>query len=297
MRKAAILLFLFCAGTILPCQSMAENTSGRYGKLTKPTEGMSINELMKLFYHLKYTKDCKDYESWGEYNLIDRKGLVLNREFHRYRIILNRVSDGLDYKDILAIDKPQNIKGLAVLTWSYLDPDRDQETWLWLPSLRKIRRISQMEDDDSVFGSDWTYEEISSGRYENDTYRLISEEVFPGYTSAASKKEYNKNVPCYLIEATPTRKDWYYEKKHIYLEKKTACNLFEEYFNSNGVKFKTISRFWRTFSDAPYLAETFDEAKDLISGHYSPVDIKEFVFDNQLKENMFSERNLMRTKW
>jgi hypothetical protein len=297
MRIIILLLSFFCACIILPCHGFAENTAGRYGKLSKPTEGMSINDLMKLSYHLKFTKDCKDYECWGEYNLVNKKDMVLNREWHRYRTVLNRLSDGINYKDILVIEKPQNIKGMAVLIWTYLDQARDDEMWLWLPSLRKVRRTSQLEDDDSVFGTDFNYEEMFSGRYESDTYRLIREDVFPGYTSSYSKQEYNKDVPCYLIEATPTRKNWYYEKKHMYLDKKTACNIFEEYFDSEGVKMKTISRFWSAFRDAPYLTEDFDESRDLRSGHYTPVDIKDVVFDKQLPENMFTERYLMRGKW
>lgn len=297
MRIIVLLLSFFCACTTLPYSGLADDNTGRYGTQTKPADGMSINALMKMSYHIKFTKDCKDYESWGGFDLVDKKGLVRKRGWHRYRIILDRLSDGIDYKDILVMDKPQNVKGLGVLTWSYLDPDKDQEVWLWLPSLRKVRRISQTEDDASFLGSDWTYEEVVSGRYENDTYRLISEEVFPGYTSTYTNQEYNKDVPCYLIEATPTRKDWYYAKKNIYLDKKTACNIFEEYFDSKGSKIKTISRYWTTFRDAPYLTEDFDECRDLRLGHYTPVDITDVVFDNQLQESMFSERSLMRIKW
>ena len=280
-----------------PIHSLAEENNNRFGTQSVPEEGMSISELMKTYYHIKFTKDCKDYESWGGFALVDKKGLVLNRRWHRYRIVINRLSDGMDYKDLVVMDHPQHVKGLAVLTWTYLDPNRDQEVWLWLPSLRKIRRIAQSEDDDAFWGTDWTYEEVVSRKWESETYQLIGEEDFTGYKSSYTKEDYNQGVSCYLVEAKPKKKDWYYIKRHIYLDKKTACNIFEELYNSKGTRFKTISRYWTTLRDAPYMTEDYNEAKDLRQEHLTPVDIEDVIFDQDIKEGFFSERTLMRTKW
>ena len=281
----------------IPFHSLAEENSNRYGTQTMPEEGMSVNELMKTYYHIKFTKDCKNYESWGGFTLIDKRGLKLNRKWHRYRIIVDRLSDGMDYKDLLVVDKPQHVKGLAVLSWTYMDPDKDQDVWLWLPSLRKIRRISQADDDDAFWGTDWTYEEVVSRQWASETYQLIGEEDFAGYRSSYTQQDYNQGVPCYLVEAKPKQKDWYYIKRHIYLDKKTACNVFEELYDSKGLKFKTISRDWSTFRDAPYITEDYNEAKDLRQEHLTTVDIEDVIFDQKLKEGFFSEKTLMRTKW
>jgi hypothetical protein len=99
------------------------------------------------------------------------------------------------------------------------------------------------------------------------------------------------------VEAKPKQKDWYYIKRHIYLDKKTACNVFEELYSSKGLKFKTISRDWSTFRDAPYITEDYNEAKDLRQEHLTTVDIEDVIFDQKLKEGFFSEKTLMRTKW
>ena len=44
----------------------------------------------------------------------------------------------------------------------YLDPNRERDNWIWLPSQRKIRRASPAEDDDAAFGSDLTTEELTT---------------------------------------------------------------------------------------------------------------------------------------
>ena len=72
-------------------------------------------------------------------------------------ITLGRESDDLDFKDLVTVINPQSVKGLSVLTWTYISPNRDQDVWLWLPSLRKIRRVSQSDGDDSFIGADSTY--------------------------------------------------------------------------------------------------------------------------------------------
>ncbi len=127
----------------------------------KPYEGIAADDLMRIKYWIKYTKFARDYRSDGKFFLIDKSGFTRTRGFNRNRILLYRNSPEYDYKDLTVITDPQNIKGLAILAWTYKVPQKDQDTWLWLPTLRKIRRVSQSEADDAALGSDWTTEEMS----------------------------------------------------------------------------------------------------------------------------------------
>jgi len=294
--KVLFSICLFVSFSLLSHHLSAEENAIRYGKQTRPREGMSVDEFMKVYYHTKYVKDCKDYECVGGLYLVDKRGFERKRRWHRYRIILDRLKDGLEYKDLIVFTKPQNVKGLAILTWTYLDPKRDQDVWLWLPSLRKIRRISQSENDDSFLGTDWTYEEVATRKWENETYRLLGEQDFPGYTSRYTHEEYNQGTKCYLVEAKPKKKDWYYLKRNIYLEKETARNIFEELYDSRGVKIKILSRIWDTFG-GPYATEDYIEVIDLRTNHMSNIDIEEVQYNQGMHENFFSERTLMRSKW
>jgi len=292
--------FCFCClffRVVFPSPLLAgEKVDERHGKLTRPEAGMSVGEFMKVCYQLKYVRDCKDYYCLGGLYLVNKKGFKRERRWDRYRIILDDHKDGVDYKDMIVFTKPQNVKGLAVLTWTYLDPNRDQDVWLWLPSLRKIRRVSQTEEDDSFLGTDWTYEEVSTRMWEDETYRLLGEETFSGYSARYNNSEYNKGIACYLVEAKPKKKDWYYVKRNIYLNKDTAQNIFEELYDSKGVKFKTLSRLWGGFG-GPYVTEDYIEVIDFRADHMSVIDVEKVKYDQGLNENFFSERTLMRTKW
>ena len=85
-------------------------------------------------------------------------------------------------------------------------------------------------------------------------------------------------------------------KRNIYLEKETARNIFEELYDSKGVKFKKLSRLWGTFG-GPYATEDYIEVIDLRIDHMSNIDVEEVQYDQGLNENFFSERTLMRSKW
>ena len=267
------------------------------GKMSRPAPGMSADELMKVCFHVIYSKDCRDYKSHGVVHIIDKRGFKRTRTYHRSRIILNRPADDLDYKDLIVFTHPQNVKGLTVLSWTYRTPGRDQDVWLWLPSLRKIRRMSQNEDDDSFMGTDFTYEEVVSRKWGDETYTLLGEENFPGQESIHNEKTYYKDTPFYVIEARPKREDWYYSKRKVYLEKSTAFRIYDSYFDQMGRNQKTIFVYWEPIEDSELEMEWLLEVADLRSGHNTIINIEEVKFDVGLKEKFFTERTLMRTKW
>ncbi|NOQ85439.1 MAG: hypothetical protein GQ554_00980, partial [Deltaproteobacteria bacterium] len=82
------------------------------GKMSTPDEGMSVDDYMKLWYHLKYGKDCNDYHSHGWVIKKDKRGYIRKQEWLRDMITLRRESDDLDFKDLVTLLNPQNVKGL-----------------------------------------------------------------------------------------------------------------------------------------------------------------------------------------
>lgn len=267
------------------------------GKMSRPQPGMTADEFMKVGFHVIYSKDSRDYTAQGGTRLISKAGLKRNREFQRSRIILNRAEDDLDYKDMVTFISPENVKGLSVLTWTYLSPGRDQDVWLWLPSLRKVRRIAQNEGDDSFMGTDFTYEEVVYRKWGDETYTLVGEEKFAGHQSIHDGKTYYRETPCSVIEARPKRKDWYYSKRTVHLEKDTAFRIHETYFDQTGRTQKTIFVYWSPIAGSALDMEWLLEVSDLRSNHSTIIDLREVTFDQGLSEKLFTERTLMRTKW
>jgi len=294
MRK--LILFVALAGLIY---SLAFAEELEYFKVYKPTPGMTADQIMRIKYFNKYTLFAHDVSYTGRAFFIDKSGATRERSTARKRINLGRKSDDIAYKDLNIFTGPTQVKGLSNLSWSYLDPKREQDVWLWLPSLKKIRKISQSASDDSFLGSDFTVEDITTRRFEDETYKLVKEDNFPGYTSEYMKKTYSKDTPCYVIEATPKRTNWYYAKRLVWVDKNYGVNIYEEKYNSKGEKFQTIFRLHKIFdvSGKEYPLQMFLEGKELRSGHRTEIINDTVEIERGLSEKQFTPEVISRSRW
>lgn len=296
MRKCYVICIMVLAFALSAMQGNAEEKTSRAVKLNKPTPDMSADDLMKIDYVIKYTKFLEDSSiNSCTISYISQSGEKRVRGAQRFRITLNRPSDDLDYKDLVAITSPENVKGLAVMTWSYLSPERQRDQWLWLPSLKKVRRTSPAEGEDSFLGSDFTTEDVTSRRWEDETYKKLTDELFPGYTTKADGKMVNKDVPCYVVECIPKKQDWYYSKRKVYLDKNISANIFEEIYDPTGKLARTIVRVYKVLPEGP--VQTMLEAYDVKTGHATNIDNQGYEVNKGVEEELFTEKSLMRTKW
>ena len=84
------------------------------------------------------------------------------------RIKTLEVADDGD-KSLSIFDNPKDVKGTAFLTHSHKTGDDDQ--WLYLPALKRVKRISSRNKSGSFMGSEFSYEDIASQEVEKYTYR------------------------------------------------------------------------------------------------------------------------------
>ncbi|MDP3142593.1 MAG: outer membrane lipoprotein-sorting protein, partial [Candidatus Omnitrophota bacterium] len=271
--------FLIAAIVLISSYAFAEDL--QYHQIYKPKAGMTAEQIMEIKYFNKYTLFANDYESVGDVVFIEKDGSKRNRRFLRERIILGRPSDGVSYKDLVMFTQPTSVKGLATLTWNYTKSTRDQDVWLWLPSLRKIRKVSAGQADDSFMGGDLTVEEVTSRRFSDETYKIIGEENFKGYTSIYDGKVFHKGESCYVIECTPKRKPWYYSKRITYVSKNFGGNILDEIYDSNGKLYRTLFRGWiiMDVKGREYPTQNRVEASDLRTGHKTVMLFDEIKFD------------------
>ncbi|MFH0811849.1 MAG: outer membrane lipoprotein-sorting protein [Pseudomonadota bacterium] len=257
--------------------------------------GINVNDLMRTKYIVKYTKFANDQESVGSFIMVDKRGLKRSRKWHRYRVILGK--DGIDYKDLIVLTEPQHIKGLAVLTWMYLDPNKERDNWIWLPSQRKLRRSSPAEDDDAAFGSDLTNEEITTRNWDDETYAYVNEEgKFEGYTSRHTGKTYYKDVASWVVEATPKRKPWYYSKRILFIPKNIGAQVHDDIFDPNGKKYKDLLRVYEIRENG-CIPMTYVECIDHRTDHMTVIEIDWIKLNVGLDEKLLAPKALMRTKW
>jgi len=270
-----------------------------YGKVYLLKDNMGADDIMRIVYHNKYSLFAQDYLLRDcKILYVDKSGFTRKREALRERII-KAGEGGISYKDIVMITHPGEVKGLAILTWTYEDLAKDQNVWLWIPALKKTRKISASEADDAFMGSDFTVEEVSTRKFEDETYKLIGEKDFEGYTFEHTGEVKFKGTKCFVIECYPIKPHWYYSKRVVWVDKETGGNIFDEYYDKNGKLFKTLFREWVWYEPTgkKYPMQDSLECKDLRTGHRSVILNENTKYDQGINEQEFTVKRLMRSRW
>ncbi len=100
--------------------------------------------------------------------LVDKRGKVRTRQAKTYRKYY-----GEEKRTLFFYEYPKNVEGTSFLTYDYPEFDKDDDQWLYLPALRKVRRISASDRGDYFLGTDFTYEDIKqSGKLEERDYHF-----------------------------------------------------------------------------------------------------------------------------
>jgi len=88
---------------------------------------------------------------------------------------------GEDTLKIMFFLSPADVKNTAFLTHDFEDSDRDDDQWLYLPELRKVKRIASSDKSSSFMGSDFTYSDMTSKNVQDYTYKIMKEPTVNGH--------------------------------------------------------------------------------------------------------------------
>ncbi len=229
-------------------------------------------------------KDEQQNKGEDEFNktlmvLVNKRGQERKRKMEYYS------KTGKDDNDKILIRflEPSDVKGVGLLTIEYSDRDDDQ--WLYLPALKKVRRISSSDQGDSFMGTDFTYEDIRSEKLDKHTYAVIGSESVDGHD-------------CYVIEALPAteeqKKDSGYSKRVIWMRKDIFLMLKVEYYNKKGEHFKTEVRKDIVEAAPNLYRPNFMEMKNHKTGHTTQITFDERKINSGLADRLFTERMLKR---
>ena len=131
--------------------------------------------------------------------LINKRGAVRERRLVSYSIDVGE--EKRDRKSIMFFEYPGDVKGTGFLTWDYDEPGKDDDKWLYLPAMKKTRRISgSSARQDYFMGSDFTYDDMGSRSVDEDTHELLGEEIIDGYK-------------CWKLESVPKDKRDIFSRK------------------------------------------------------------------------------------
>ncbi len=161
--------------------------------------------------------------------LKDKRGKVRTRE-----TISLRKYYGEEKRLAIFYLTPRSVQGTAFLTYDYPDSSVDDDQWLYMPALRKTRRISAANRGDYFLGTDLTYEDIKLETrisLHDYNYKTISKETIDGQE-------------CYIVEGTPVSqeiaKELGYGKVKFWVDSKIWMLKKAESWDVAGNRLKTI---------------------------------------------------------
>lgn len=147
-------------------------------------------------------------------------------------------SEGDGDRSVSTFQWPADVKGTRMLTWSHKTGDDDQ--WLYLPSLKRVKRIASQNKSGAFMGSEFSYEDLGSQEVEEFTYKFLEDTSY-------------ENRPCWKIERVPVSPRSGYSKEITWMDKEYMNPVRIEYYDRKGEllkvgvfsKYVKYGKFWR----------------------------------------------------
>jgi hypothetical protein len=136
--------------------------------------------------------DLVDARDDGDKSVQDMKMVLIDKNgSQRKRTIRSQRKDvGEDAYSIMFFLDPADVKDTGFLTYDYDEDERDDDQWLYLPALKKTKRIASGDKSGSFMGSDFSYADMTDRPLDLYDYTLVKETELDG-------------VPIWIVEAVP----------------------------------------------------------------------------------------------
>ena len=184
-------------------------------------------------------------------------------------------------KSLTIFDKPRDVKGTALLSFTHKEGADDQ--WLYLPALKRVKRISSNNKSGPFMGSEFAYEDITSQEVEKYTYKYIRDDKLNG-----------KDV--FVMERYPVDKKSGYTRQIAWMDKAEYIALKIEFFDRKNAQLKTLvfkdynqykDKFWRPGEMHMENHQT-GKSTSLLQTNYN--------FDVELSDRDFDKNSLKRAR-
>ncbi|MCG6936670.1 MAG: outer membrane lipoprotein-sorting protein [Gammaproteobacteria bacterium] len=184
-------------------------------------------------------------------------------------------------KSMSIFDSPADVKGTAFLTYSHaIKPD---EQWLYLPALKRVKRINSKNKSGPFMGSEFAYEDLASQEVEKYTYKYIRDEVFNG-------------VACFVIERYPAYEHSGYTRQLVWVNKDKYIPEKIEFYDRKNDLLKTLINS----NYQQYLGQYWRASEMLMENHQTGKSTylkwTDYKFRNGLDDNDFNRNSLKRAR-
>ena len=157
----------------------------------------------------------------------------------RMRNLTLEVEDDGD-KSLVIFDEPNDVKGTAFLNYTHREGPDDQ--WLYLPALRRVKRIASNNKSGPFMGSEFAYEDISSQEVEKYTYEFLRAESVDG-------------TPMYVVQRVPVDERSGYTRQIVWYDQSEYRLQRIDFYDRKDELLKTLTyhdydrhldRYWRS---------------------------------------------------
>lgn len=170
-------------------------------------------------------------------------------------------------KSLIVFDSPKDVKGTATLTFTHKVGADDQ--WLYLPSIKRVKRISSNNKSGPFVGSEFAYEDLSSQEVEKYAYKFLKEDgdmLIVEQDPVDPKSGYTRRVATYNKgKGYRLEKIEFYDRKNAllktldYSDYKLYKNKFWRALSLNMVNHQSNKETLLKFSEYNFGSELVDE--------------------------------------
>ena len=142
-------------------------------------------------------------------------------------------------KSMIVFDQPKDVSGTALLTFTHKQGDDDR--WLYLPAVKRVKRIASSNKSGPFMGSEFAYEDLGSQEPEKYTYKWLRDEALDG-------------KDCFVFERYPKDTDSGYTRQVVWMDKAEYRPFKIEYYDRKQSLLKTLvladyghylDKYWR----------------------------------------------------
>ena len=184
-------------------------------------------------------------------------------------------------KSMSIFDKPADVKGTAFLTYSHaIKPD---EQWLYLPALKRVKRINSKNKSGPFMGSEFAYEDIASQEIEKYTYKYLRDETLNG-------------IDTFVIERYPAYKHSGYTRQVVWVNKEEYRPEKIVFYDRKNTLLKTL-----TYGDYQQYLDQYWRADQMFMENHQTGKSTTLTWDNYnfktgLSDKDFNRNSLKRAK-
>ncbi|MBN2090607.1 outer membrane lipoprotein-sorting protein [candidate division KSB1 bacterium] len=207
--------------------------------------------------------------------------LINSQGDQRVREIKQFIKDfGASEKKIMFFVSPADVRNTSFMNWSYDEEGKDDDQWIYLPALKKIKRISSDSKSDYFMGSDFTYDDLGDRHPSDDTHQLLREENVNGEA-------------CYVVESIPKDEDYMYSRTVTWIIKDKWIGLKKEFYDEDGELLKTltvkkyekVNGFWTILHS---------EMHNVQKKHTTKMELSNLKINSGISDDQFTERIMKR---